>query len=80
MASQQYDHIVNEGLMELATEYGFAAPVTVRDVDETRRSSVPEKTQKLPFVDAEEERYKLRGEFCYMSDDDLKFWLCKCFA
>ena len=46
MASQQYDHIVNEGLMELATEYGFAAPVTVRDVDETRRSSVPEKTQR----------------------------------
>jgi len=78
-------------MMELATEHRFAAPVTVRDVDKVHRSSVPEKTQRritwasevgrrvreAASVDAEEGRYELRGEFCCMSIDDLKFWLCK---
>ena len=78
-------------MMELATEHRFAAPVTVRDVDKVHRSSVPEKTQRwmdwaselgrraceAAFVDADEGRYELRGEFCRMSVDNLKYWLCK---
>jgi len=91
MASQQYEQAVNEGMMGVATEYRFAVPVNVRDVDKVHRSSVPEKTQRritwasevgrrareVAFVDAEEGRYELRGELCRMSVDNLKFWLCK---
>jgi len=89
MVSQQ--QAVNEGMMGLATEYRFAAPVTMRDVDKVHRPSVPEKTQRwitwasevgrkareAAFVDAEDGRYELRGEFCHMSIDDSNFWLSK---
>ena len=90
LASQQYERAEPTG-----PECRFAAPVSVKDVDDARRSGVPEKTQrqttwaskvwsdwagervKLPYVDDEERRYELRGEFCGMGVDELKFWLCK---
>ena len=44
LASQQYEWAVDEG--PTGPECRFAAPVTVKDVDDARRSGVPEKTQR----------------------------------
>jgi len=38
---------------------------------------VGRRVHEAAFVDAEKGRYELRGEFCHMSIDDLKLWLCK---
>ena len=50
LASQQYQQAVDEGLTGLATEYRFAASITVRDVDEARRSGMPERPEDRLLV------------------------------